>query len=40
MEVFLSGKTFSHVDSLILCQLSYFKFQDLVPDLVRKMEWK
>ena len=24
-------RPFSHVDSLILCQLSYFKFQDLVP---------
>lgn len=31
-------RPFSHVDSLILCQLSYFKFQDLVPDLVEKMD--
>ena len=31
-------RPFSHVDSLILCQLSYFKFQDLVPDLVEKID--
>ena len=31
-------RPFSHVDSLILCQLSYFKFQDLVPDLVEIMD--
>lgn len=33
-------RPFSHVDSLVLCQLSYLKFQNMVPDISDEMAGK